>query len=183
MTGFAGRTDDEMEQSMRLLGRTFFCLVAAVVSGAAAPQPDWIEFKSTKYGFSFTVPVAPRESAQAGRTVLVHAFLVGDETAFCNVLVSDYREAIDDALLTQTRDVYIARHGGLMTTSQRRTLSRGEEKLPAIEFDLQSPTMFGRAIIAIDGSRVYQISGGIPLEAEKAGLERCVRSFKLIPKS
>jgi hypothetical protein len=168
---------------MRLLGRTFFFLVAAVIAGAAGEVPDWVEFKSTKYGFSFTVPGAPKETTQVGRTVIVRAFLVGDETAFCNVLVSDYKEAIDDALLTLARDVYIARHGSVMTTSQRRTLSRGEEKLPAIEFDLQSATTFGRAIIAIDGSRVYQISGGIPLDADKAGLERCVRSFKLTPKS
>lgn len=167
---------------MRLLGRALLVLVAAVVAGAAAP-PDWIEYKSTKYGFSFTVPVPPRESAQAGRTVIIHAFLVGDETAYCNVLVSDYKEPIDDSLLAQTRDVYLARNGATMTTSQRRTLSRGDEKLPAIEFDLQSQTIFGRVIIAIDGSRVYQIAAGVPLEAVKTGVERCIRSFKLLPKS
>lgn len=168
---------------MRLFARVFFCLIAAVVAGAAGGLPEWVEYKSTKFGFSFTVPGAPAETTQAGRTVTVHGFVFGDETAFCSVLVSDYNEVIDDALLTQTRDVYLARHGSLMTTSQRRTLSRGDERLPAIEFDLQSPTMFGRAIIAIDGARVYQISGGIPLDADKTGLERCVRSFKLLPKS
>lgn len=168
---------------MRLIGRGFLLLAAVAAAGATAIAADWMEYKSSKYGFSYLVPVPPRESTEVGRSVVVHGFIVGDETAFCNVLVSDYKDVIDDALLAQTRDVYLARNRAQMTMSQRRTLSRGEEKLPAIEFDYQSATMFGRAIVAIDGARIYQVSSGIPLDADKAGMERCVRSFKLLPKS
>lgn len=168
---------------MRLLGRALSVLAATAIAGTAALAADWIEYKSTKYGFSVSVPVPPREHNSTLRTVEVHIFTVGDETAFCTVQVSDYPDPIDDAELARTRDVYLLRMSGTMTTSLRRTLSRGEEKLPAIEFDFSGPTMFVRTIIAIDGKRVYQVSSGIPLDAPKDGMERCVRSFKLLPKT
>lgn len=156
--------------------------LVAAVSMAGTALAEWSEFKLEKFGFAVTLPDKPREINQKVGAVDLHSFVVGNEAAFCNVSVSDYATAIDDSLLAQTRDIYIQRMFGKMTATARRTLSRGEVKLPAIEFDMESPSLVVRSIIAIDGDRVYQVSSGIPpVDGNRDSMERCVRSFKLLP--
>lgn len=167
--------------------KTAWRLVSGIVVALAfAPvaQAEWAKHDVPEFGFSASFPKTPKRESSTEDGVKLTSFVGALNGAMCIVMAGDYPYVIKpDVETVASRDNFAKGVGGKVTTSKRVKFPRGATQLEAMEFDVVSDTYTFRSLIIIEGSRAYQVAGGVPnADPDKAELEACLRGFALIPK-
>lgn len=164
---------------------------AAIVSGlvltlalAPAAQAGWVSHNAPEFGFSANFPAPPKTKTTVNDGVTLTSFSGAATGALCIVMAGDYPYVINpDDETVASRDNFVKGVGAKLTTSKRTTFSRGAQQLPAMSFEAESPKMKFKSLIVIEGSRAYQIAGGVPIpDGDTAELDACVGGLILTPK-
>ena len=164
---------------MRILARTFIALTAIAFSTAATAQ--WKEIREPNLGYSAAFPVKPEARAVRYQGVAQSVQSAAATGVFCNVSVSHHPQTVDPKVeLAASRDSFVQDTGSKISSVKEISILRGAKQLPALEIDSSNGVFALRAIVVVDGSRVYQVAGGVPSHGgRKSDLERCVRGLKL----
>ena len=164
---------------MRSLALSLFGLSYLALSTAATAQ--WKEIVEPELGYAAAFPVKPEARAAVYKGVAQSVKSAAATGVFCNVAVSHHREILDPAVeLAESRDNFVKDTGSKVSSTKEISIMRGAKSLPAMEIDASNDVFAMRAIIVVDGERVYQVAGGVPAHGgRKSDLERCVRGLKL----
>lgn len=160
-------------------------LVLALALAPAAQATGWVQHNAPEFGFSAIFPKAPKQETTTADGVKMNSFAGAANGALCIVMAGDYPYIINaDDETVASRDNFVKGVGAKLTASKRTTFPRGSAQLQAMAFDAESSTMKFRSMIVIDGSRAYQIAGGVPIpDGDTAELDACVGGLVLTPKS
>lgn len=164
---------------MRMFAHSLLAVSCLAFATAAAAQ--WKEIVEPELGYSAQFPVEPDARAAIYKGVPQSVKSAAVTGIFCNVSVSHHRDELDPAAeLAESRDNFVKDTGGKIASARETTIMRGATPLPALELDASNDVFAMRALFVVDGSRVYQVAGGVPSHGgRKSDLERCVRGLKL----
>ena len=157
--------------------------VFAIAAVQAAWASDWVRFGDASVGFEGLFPAAPEISTDNSDGITMKSYASAVEGVMCFVGISDYKAIPSvEAELQADRDNFAAGVKAKVTSSTSTTFAYGDKALPAIAFDAESAEMRFRSIALVDGLRVAQVVGAVAKGAgDDAPLDRCVKSFKLLP--
>lgn len=169
---------------MRTPWTTALGLVLALAMTPAA-QAGWVQHNAPEFGFSAIFPKAPAQETTTEDGVKMMTFAAAVNGAMCIVIAADYPYVINaDDETVASRDNFAKGVTAKVSTSKRIKVARGITQLEAMIFDAESATYKFRSMIVIEGSRAYQIAGGVPIpDGDTAELDACIGGFVLTPKS
>lgn len=165
---------------MRILAHSIIAIIPLTLATAATAQ--WTESVEPVLGYSALFPEKPEARAAIYRGVKQSVKSAAATGVFCNVAVSHHEKPVDaSAELASAPDKFAQEVGGKISSTKEITVNRGTERLPAVEIDVSNNIYALRSIVVVDGSRVYQVAGGVPAGGgRKSNLKRCVHGMKLI---
>lgn len=155
----------------------------------AAPMDDWVKLSAPSEGFSASFPAQPRVERST------HADKDGSYRTTRHIVVTDgmamavdYSRYVDPDTridLDQVMDNFAKAMNGKVTAQWDSSIRRSaDERLPMLEYTVQSPQMICRAGAIADGAAVYQVIGCANKAAEMPqAIERMLSSFALTPRS
>jgi hypothetical protein len=151
---------------------------------ASVAQAAWVHHSEPSLGFSANFPAAPKRDDVTEDGVKMATFAASATGALCILIAADYPYVINpDVETIASRDNFAKGVSASVTTSKRIKFPRGATQLEAIKFDAASETYLFRSLIVIEGSRAYQIAGGVPKpDGDTAELDACVGGLVLTPK-
>jgi hypothetical protein len=157
---------------------------AAALAFAPAAHADWAKQDVPDFGFSGVFPAELKRESSTEDGVKLSTFAAVADGRMCLVVAGDYPYVIDPNVeLVASRDNFVKGVKATLGNSKRLKVSRGATQLEAMEFDAKSATYSFKSLIVIEGSRAYQVAGGVPNDdADKAELETCLRGFALTAK-
>lgn len=169
-----------MRSSKVALGFAFALTLVGTASAAG-----WVQHNAPDQGFSAIFPKAPDVENSTQDGVKMTSYSAAAAGAMCIVLAADYPYVIDpDVETVASRDNFAKGVSATVSSSKRIKFSRGATQLEAMAFDAASANYKFRSIIIIEGSRAYQIAGGVPIpDGDTAELDACVNGLVLTPKS
>ena len=155
---------------------TLSCLAFSTVATA-----QWKEIVEPELGYSAAFPVKPEARTAIYKGVAQSVKSAAATGVFCNVSVSHHRGTVDPAVeLAESRDNFVKDTGSKISSAREVSVMRGATRLPALEISASNDVFAMRAIVVVDGKRVYQVAGGVPAHGgRKSDIERCVRGLKL----
>jgi hypothetical protein len=170
---------------MHHVSKVGLALVLALVLGGTAHAGGWVQHNAPDKGFSAVFPKAPKVENSIEDGVKMTSFAASAAGALCIVIAADYPYVINpDTETVASRDNFAKGVTAKVTTSKRIKFSRGSTQLEAMKFDADSASYKFRSLIIIEGSRAYQIAGGVPIpDGDTAELDTCVDGLVLTPKS
>ncbi|NEX91579.1 hypothetical protein [Caulobacter sp. 17J65-9] len=151
-----------------------------LVAGPAAAQAAWSNFKSADYGFSVDLPGEPAVTHPPieGTVDTAQFTVAGDSEAFMIMIVQlAPNETSVAGALDSFLDGVVAGAGGQQTSREPTSVSGKDARKAAIDFPNGAK---GDAVATIHGDRAYIAIGMRAPDADAAGVERMVRSFRLI---
>jgi hypothetical protein len=170
---------------IRAVSKGALGLVLALAVGGTASAAGWVQHNAPDKGFSAVFPKAPKVEDSTQDGVKMTSYAASASGALCIVIAADYPYVINpDTETVASRDNFAKGVSATVKTSKRIKFSRGATKLEAMAFDADSASYKFRSIIVIEGSRAYQIAGGVPIpDGDTAELDTCVNGLVLTPKS
>lgn len=170
---------------MRAVSRGALGLVLALAVGGTASAAGWMQHNAPDKGFQAVFPKAPKVEDTTQDGVKMTSYAASAAGALCIVIAADYPYVINpDTETVASRDNFAKGVSAKVTTSKRIKFPRGATQLEAMAFDAASDKYTFRSLIIIEGSRAYQIAGGVPIpDGDTAELDTCVNGLVLTPKS
>jgi len=170
---------------LRAVSKGALGLVLALAVGGTASAAGWVQHNAPDKGFQAVFPKAPKVEDTAQDGVKMTSYAASAAGALCIVIAADYPYVINpDTETVASRDNFAKGVSAKVTTSKRVKFSRGATQLEAMAFDAASDKYKFRSLIIIEGSRAYQIAGGVPIvDGDTAELDTCVNGLVLTPKS
>jgi len=171
-------------QQTRLLGVGVLMLLLA--SNGAPAQSDWMTYPSEELQFEAMFPNAPmsytERQTKNGVTSVSRVLGAGSEKFFCTAGYTEYSPTIG---LAAARDTFIDSSFATLLESTPVSLTRAPAAtLPAVQFIAIADERRYTAIMAIEGTRVYQVVASSERFGFRAvDIARCLLGFKLTPKS
>ena len=162
-------------------------LLMLVLTYSNAPaQSDWMIYSSEESQFEATFPNAPMsytdKRAKNGVTSVSRVLGAGSDKFFCTAGYSEYSPMIG---LAAARDDFIDASFATLLESTAVSLTRPPATtLPAVQFIAIADDRRYTAIMAIEGTRVYQVVASSERFGFRAvDIARCLLGFKLTPRS
>lgn len=163
--------------------KLMFPLVAlCVVSLPSAAGAQWRQVTEPLLGYSAAFPVKPKARAVIYQGIPQSVNSAAATGVFCNVSVSHVDKMVNpNAELAEARDNFLKDTGSKASSVKPVNIPRGANSLQGLEIDSSNAVFAMRALVVVDGSKIYQVAGGVPAYGgRKSDLERCVRGFELI---
>ncbi len=166
-----------------LLGISVLMLLFA--SNGAPAQSDWVKYSSEELQFEAMFPNAPMSytdrRTKNGVTSVSRVLGAGSEKFFCTAGYTEYSPAIG---LAAARDNFIDASYASLLESTAVTLTRAPAtSLPAVQFIAIADERRYTAIMAVEGTRVYQVVASSERFGFRAvDIARCLLGFNLTPR-
>jgi hypothetical protein len=149
-----------------------------------APPAAWAAspFSSPDGGYSAVFPVKPTEDIENNANYRTVTELADDGTTIWATGHTIYAHDIDAAAELQANAVTFAKEiGGTMVEPKSISFSRGRpDKLPALEFTVDSDKLHGKGLTVVDGRRVLLIIAVCRKPNDRLGdIERFLKTLKV----
>lgn len=167
---------------------TTIALLGAVLTFApmsTVQAAGWVLHNVPELGFQANFPKTPKREESTENGVKMVSFSAAVEGTMCLIIAADYPYVINpDEETVASRDNFVQGVKAKLKGSERVKVLRGTTQLEAMKFDAESDTYIFRSLIVIEGSRAYQIAGGIPKpDGDPVSLDACVQGLLLTPKT
>lgn len=165
---------------MYKLTAPLLALCCLAVPTAASAQ--WHKVTESLLGYSAAFPVKPKARAAMYQGTPQSVNSAAATGVFCNVSVSHLAEVVSpENELAEARDTFLRDTGAKTSSAKTVAVPRGAGTVPGLEVEATNAVFAMRALIVVDGAKVYQVAGGVPGHGgRKSDLERCVRGFQLL---
>lgn len=165
---------------MRKFSSSLVALCCLALPTAASAQ--WRQITEPLLGYSAAFPVKPKARAANYQGTAQSVNSAAGTGVFCNVSVSHLNEVVNaEAELAEARDNFLKDTGAKQSTVKPVSVPRGAGSVQGLQIDAENAVFAMRALIVVDGEKVYQVAGGVPGHGgRKSDLERCVRGFQLL---
>lgn len=148
-----------------------------------AASAQWRKVTESLLGYSAAFPVKPQARAAIYQGTPQSVNSAAGTGVFCNVSVSHLAQVVNpEGELAEAHSTFLKDTGAKTSTSKPVAVPRGAGTVPGLEVEASNAVFAMRALIVVDGTRLYQVAGGVPGHGgRKSDLERCVRGFQLLP--
>ncbi|HUK29855.1 MAG TPA: hypothetical protein VLV89_02005 [Candidatus Acidoferrum sp.] len=142
------------------------CALAILAVPVFGQELKWTSFKEPNLKFALLFPGDPvanppdvkkRDDGSVESTG--YYFLTGTASSYVSLAgATDYNFTVNaESELTADRDNFVKAINGKATNSRRYEFLAGDEKLPALSFNVENDSRVGKAIVVVRGNRAYMV--------------------------